>query len=250
MVVALAAVLPATPRRVLAVALGMVLSVLVVGKVLDIGFFTAFDRPFNLIDDSGYAGIGIETLRNAIGGSSANVVVAVTAVPVALLAVPVLALLRVTRVAAGHREWALRAAIVLSVVCGPSERSARRPRPRARRPWLSTRSRPCGPAWRIEPYSPARSPTTVSVPLPATGCSQGCGADVLLVFVESYGRFAVQGPSIAPRIHAVLGARRLATRAAGFPRAAPPHLAHLRRPQLARAFHHAVGGPGRRPAAL
>ena len=58
----------------------MVLSVLVVVKVLDIGFFTAFDRPFNPIDDSGCAGIGIETLRNAIGGSSANVVVAVTAV--------------------------------------------------------------------------------------------------------------------------------------------------------------------------
>ena len=33
--------------------------------------------PTNPIDDSGYAGIGIETLRNAIGGSSANLVVAV-----------------------------------------------------------------------------------------------------------------------------------------------------------------------------
>ena len=38
--------LPATPRRLLAVIVGAVLSVLVLVKVLDIGFFTAFDRPF------------------------------------------------------------------------------------------------------------------------------------------------------------------------------------------------------------
>ena len=67
-VVAVAALLPAAPRRVLAVAAGAVLSVLVLVKVLDIGFFTAFDRPFKPVDDSSYLGIGIETLRDAIGG--------------------------------------------------------------------------------------------------------------------------------------------------------------------------------------
>ena len=50
--------------------LGVVLGLVVLMKVLDIGFFTAFDRPFKPIDDSGYLGIGIETLRNAIGGST------------------------------------------------------------------------------------------------------------------------------------------------------------------------------------
>ena len=116
-VVAVAVLLPAAPRRVLAVVVGAVLSVLVVVKVLDIGFFTAFDRPFNPVDDSSYVGIGIETLRDAIGCSSANLAVAVAVVLiVALLAVPVLALLRVTRVAAGHRGWALRAAAALGVV--------------------------------------------------------------------------------------------------------------------------------------
>ena len=108
-VVAVAALLPPAPRRVLAVVAGAVLSVLVVVKVLDIGFFTAFDRPFKPVDDSSYVGIGIETLRDAIGTSSADLVVAVAAVVIlALLAIPVLALLRVTRVAAGHRGWALR----------------------------------------------------------------------------------------------------------------------------------------------
>ena len=52
--------------------LGAVLSVLVLVKVLDIGFFTAFDRPFRPLDDSSYVGIGIETLGDAVGTSSAQ----------------------------------------------------------------------------------------------------------------------------------------------------------------------------------
>ena len=42
-------------------------------KLLDIAFFTAFDRPFKPVDDSSYVGIGIETLRDAVGGSRASV---------------------------------------------------------------------------------------------------------------------------------------------------------------------------------
>ena len=49
--VAAAALLPATPRRALAVVVGVLLGVLVIVKVLDVGFFTAFDRPFNPVDD-------------------------------------------------------------------------------------------------------------------------------------------------------------------------------------------------------
>ena len=77
------------------------------------------------------------------------------------------------------------------------------------------------------------------------------GKDVLLVFVESYGRVAIQGSSVSPARarrarpgHRAAAGRRLllAQRL--------PHLADLRRPQLAGALHPAVGHPGRRPAAL
>ena len=116
-VVAVAVLLPATPRRVLVVVLGVILSVLILVKVLDIGFFTAFDRPFRPLDDTSYLGIGIETLGEAVGTSTANLIVAAAAVLIlAILAIPVLALLRVTRVAAGQRAWALRAAAVLGVI--------------------------------------------------------------------------------------------------------------------------------------
>ena len=217
-VVALAAVLPATPRRGLAVVAGVVLGVLVLVKVLDIGFFTAFDRPFKPIDDSGYVGIGIETLRHAIGGSSANLVVAVAAVLlVALLAVAVLALLRVTRIAAGHRGWALRAATALGVVwvalrlvdvpvASSSAAALALEKVQAVQTGLADRA-----AFAREIAHDRFRARSSNRPLAGLR-----GKDVLLVFVESYGRVAVQGSSISRRIHAVLDRGDAQLRAAGF----------------------------------
>ena len=74
-VVALALVLPRWARRAVAWVVGPVLGVLLLVKVLDIGFFTAFDRPFSPVDDRSYASLGIETLREAVGQTTADVAV-------------------------------------------------------------------------------------------------------------------------------------------------------------------------------
>jgi phosphatidylglycerophosphate synthase len=217
-VVAVAALLPATPRRVLAVAAGAVLSALVLVKVLDIGFFSAFDRPFKPVDDSTYVGIGIETLRDAIGSTSADLVVAgAIAVLVALLAVPVVALLRVTRVAAGHRGWVLRAAAVLGVawmvlrvagapVASSSAAALAVDEVRAVRTGLADR------AALTRELAHDRFAATPADQL-LTGLR---GKDVLLVFVESYGRVAVQDSAFSPRIDAVLRKGTAQLHAAGF----------------------------------
>jgi phosphatidylglycerophosphate synthase len=217
-VVAVAALLPANPRRVLAVVVGAVVSVLVLVKVLDIGFFTAFDRPFNPVDDSSYVGIGIETLRDAIGSSSADLAVAVAVVLiVALLALPVLALLRVTRVAADHRGWALRAAAALGVV------------------WVALRvvgapvASSSAAALALDEVQAVRTGLEDRAALarelahdrfratPGNRLLTGLrGKDVLLVFVESYGRVAVQDSSFSPGIDAVLDRGTAQLRAAGF----------------------------------
>ena len=216
--VAVAALLPATPRRVLAVVAGAVLSALCLVKVLDLGFFTAFDRPFKPIDDSRYLGIGIETLRDAIGRSSADLAIAGAAVlVVALLALPVLALLRVTRVAAGHRRWALRAAVglgvvwlALRVVGAPAASSSAAAlavdEVRAVRAGLADRAALA----RELAHDPFRA-------TPGRRMLTGLrGKDVLLVFIESYGRVAVQDSSFSPGIDAVLGRGTAQLRAAGF----------------------------------
>jgi phosphatidylglycerophosphate synthase len=217
-VVALAALLPATPRRLLAVVAGAVLGLLVLVKVLDMGFFTAFDRPFNPVDDSGYAEIGIETLRDAIGGSASLVVAVAAVLMVALLALPALALLRVTSVAAGHRMWALRAATALGVVwvalrvvgapvASSSAGALAVDEVRAVRAGLADRA--------VLAREIARDRFRGATP--AHRMLAGLrGKDVLLVFVESYGRVAVENSSVAPRIRAVLDRGAAQMRAAGF----------------------------------
>ena len=50
-VLGIAILLPAAIRRPLAWIVGPVLGLLVLVKALDIGFYTAFDRPFNPVDD-------------------------------------------------------------------------------------------------------------------------------------------------------------------------------------------------------
>ena len=217
-IVALAVLLPAAPRRVLAVVVGAVLSVLVVVKVLDIGFFTAFDRPFDPVNDSSYAGIGVETLRDAVGSSRANLAVAVAVVLiVALLALPVLALLRATRVAAGHRRWALQAVgalcavwMVLRVAGAPvaSSSAAALAVDEVHAVKTSLEDR----AMFARQIAHDRFRTTPGNRL-MTGLR---GKDVLLVFVESYGRVAVEGSSFSPRIGAVLDQGTAQLRAAGF----------------------------------
>jgi phosphatidylglycerophosphate synthase len=217
-VVAAAALLPATPRRVLAVVVGAVLSLLVLVKVLDIGFFTAFDRPFKPVDDSSYVGIGIETLRHAIGRSSANVVVAVAvALSVALLVVPVLALLRVTRVAAGHRGWALRVAAALGVVW-VALRVVGAPVASSSAAALAVDEVQAVRAGLADRAALAREIAHDRIRLtPGNRLLTGLrGKDVLLVFVESYGRIAVQGSSVSPRIGAALDRGAAQLQAAGF----------------------------------
>ena len=217
-VVAVAALVPARPRRVLAMAAGAVLSVLLLVKVLDIGFFTAFDRPFRPLDDTAYLGIGVETLGDAIGDSTARVVAAVAAVLIiALLAIPVLALLRVTRVAAGHRAWVLRGAAALGVVwvalrivgapvASSSAATLAVDEVQAVQAALASR------AAFTRQISHDRYSTTPGKQL-LTGLR---GKDVLVVFVESYGRVAVHDSSFSPRIDAVLDRGAAQLRGAGF----------------------------------
>jgi phosphatidylglycerophosphate synthase len=217
-IVAVTALLPATPRRVLAVVVGAVLSVLVLVKILDIAFFTAFDRPFDPVDDLSYAGIGVETLRDAVGESTANLAVAgAVVVCIAALVVLVLALLRLTRVAAGHRGWALGAAAALGVV------------------WVVLRvlgapvASTSAAALAVDQVHSVRTGLEDRATLaraiardrfratPGDRLLAGLrGKDVLLVFVESYGRVAVQSASLSPRINAVLDRGTAELRAAGY----------------------------------
>jgi phosphatidylglycerophosphate synthase len=217
-VVALGVLLPAIPRRVLAVVAGALLGVLVLVKVLDMGFITAFDRPFDPISDSSYVGIGIETLGDAIGRSSAHVAVAaIAALVVGLLALPVLALLRVTRVAAGHRDWALRAAAVLGVVWVALRVLGAPVASTSATAFAVSEVHAVQSGLRAQEILAREIPRDRFRATPGDRLLTGLrGKDVLLLFVESYGQVAVQGSSFSPRIDAVLDQGTAQLRAAGF----------------------------------
>jgi phosphatidylglycerophosphate synthase len=223
-VVTLAVVLPTRARRVVPWVVGPVLGLLVVVKLLDLGFFIAFDRPFNPVDDWSYASIGVETVRDTFGRTDAGLAVAgAVLLAVAALALPTLAMFRLTRVAARHRRHSLRAVAALTgawVVCwamgaqlvsGASIASTGGAdvavdEVHAVRFDLRDRARFSAEV-RDDRYRNA----------PGDRLLAGLrGKDVLLVFVESYGRLALEGNSFSPGIDAVVqaGTRELA--AAGF----------------------------------
>jgi hypothetical protein len=223
-VVALAVVLAPGPRRLLAWVIGPVLGLLVLVKLLDLGFFIAFDRPFNPVDDWSYASLGIETVRITFGRAVSDVVaVCAVLLGVAALVLPTLAVLRLTQFAARHRRNSLQALAALSaawVVCwafgaalgsGTSIASTSTAdlavqEVRAVQSDLRDRARFSAELrhdrYRATPGDP-----------PLAGLR---GKDVLLVFVESYGKLAIQGSPFSPSVDAVVdaGTRQLA--GAGF----------------------------------
>jgi hypothetical protein len=222
--IAVAVVMPATARRLLAGVVGPVLALVVILKILDMGFFATFDRPFDPYQDLSYAGIGSETLRKSIGASTANLVIAGTVMlTVAVFILMTLAVFRLTRVAAGHRRWSLRAVTALGVVwmlCWVFGAQLVSHTPVASMSAASLvvdevsalRANLADPGVFAKEISHDRFRDT-----PANQLMTGLrGKDVILAFVESYGKVAVQGSSFSPQINAVLdnGTKRL--RDAGF----------------------------------
>jgi hypothetical protein len=223
-VVALALALPATGRRVLAWVVGPALGLLVLVKVLDLGLYTAFDRPFDPIADWRYTGIGIETLRDSVGSRDANLVVAGAALLiVAILVLTTLAVLRLTQVAAGHRRlsvqaitaigavwvvcWAIGAQLVSHVpIASTSAASLAVDEVRAVRAGIKDR------AIFVDEIRHDRFRDTPRAQL-LTGLR---GKDVIVAFVESYGRVAVQDSSFSSHVNAVLDEGMERLRAAGF----------------------------------
>ena len=115
----LAVALPTRVGRLVPWVVGPLLGVLVLIKVFDLGFFIFFDRAFNPVEDWSYTALGVETLRDTVGATRAYLIVAaIVVVLVLVLVLPALAMVRLTRIAARHREWSLRIVAALAVTWG------------------------------------------------------------------------------------------------------------------------------------
>jgi hypothetical protein len=222
--IALAAVVPATARRVLVGIAGPLLALLFLLKLLNIGFFAAFDRPFDPYQDASYAGIGSETLRASIGNTEGSVVIALVLLLVAGLFVSMtLAVRRLTRLAARHRVWSLRGVAALGgvwVLCWALGAHFV-----SHTPIASTSAAGLVvdevSAVRADLRDPAVFAKAISRDrfrnTPANQLLTSLrGKDVILAFVESYGKVAVQGSSFSPKVDALLAKGAGQLQAAGF----------------------------------
>ncbi len=219
--VALVLVLPGRARKIAAVAIGMALGLLAIVKIVDIGFFAVLDRPFNLIFDWPLLADGKEFLTTSVGGAGAiGAVIGVVLLAAAVLVLMTLSVLRLTRLVVRHRTTAYGAAAALGVA------------------WitcfaLGAQIVPDVPVAGVasgrllQVRSSLRDRDTFAKEVgvdafrdtPAANMLTGLrGKDVLLAFVESYGRDALENPRFASQVGAVLdeGTRQLDAVGFGF----------------------------------
>ena len=199
-------------RRLAAAALGVALGAVVVVKVLDVGFEKVMDRPFDPVADWVYLGPGVGVLGDSIGVPAARAAaVAAGLLVLALLVLLPLAAVRVSGTAATYPRAAVSVGVVLALapltqLGSDSAAVLAYDEVVQVRADLADR-RTFGREIAADPYAG----------VPGDRLLRGLrGKDVLVVFVESYGRVAVQGTSFSPGVDAVLddGSRRL--RAAGY----------------------------------
>jgi hypothetical protein len=208
----------ARARALVVATAAVALAVVTVLRLLDVGFLQALNRPFDPMVDWSYAGEFVETLHGSAGGWLGVVLlVAVgTGLLLTLLVVP-LAVVRVSRAAVRHRPVAVRVVAVLAplwlvlsllgVRSGPvpiaSDSAATYAYGQVAR--VPGRLRDQREFVRAAATDPEQD-------TPAADLLTGLrGKDVLVVFVESYGRVALDDPGLSPGITAALddGTREL-----------------------------------------
>ncbi|MPY79552.1 MAG: sulfatase [Actinophytocola sp.] len=109
--------LPARARRVVAPCLGAAVGLLALLTILDIGFNSALGRPFHPAFDWRSLGPAVELLVAEVGRAATIVLVVVAAViAVGLVVAGAAAVMRLTRVAVEHRRAATRTTMALGLV--------------------------------------------------------------------------------------------------------------------------------------
>ncbi|HEY7485282.1 MAG TPA: sulfatase-like hydrolase/transferase [Streptosporangiaceae bacterium] len=213
--VALVLVLPPRPRRWVAGVAGVALGLLGIVKIADIGFSVALNRPFHPVFDWPFIGAGAEFLTTTLG-RVAGIAVAVVAVvlAIALPALMTLSVLRLTRLVVRHKTAAARTAGVLGaawVVCVALGAQLV--------PGVPVAANALGRLGQVPADLQDHKKFTAQAagdPFHNTPGSQLLtglrGKDVIVSFIESYGRVAVGNPEVAATLDD--GNRRL--QAAGY----------------------------------
>jgi hypothetical protein len=221
---ALLLVLPARLRRLVAAAAGVLLGLLAVVKIVDIGFYEVLDRRFDLVLDWGLFSGALGVLRDSIGRAGAIGALAGAGLLVAALIIfMTLSMLRLTRLVGPHHTAAVRTVAALTTVwvaCAAFGAQVVPGVPVADRSTAAlvyehARQVPAG--LRDKQGFAAEAAVDPFRNTPNNKLLTGLrGKDVIISFVESYGRSAVQDPRYATQVGAVLDAGTRQLKAAGY----------------------------------
>ena len=217
-------VLPARLRRWAALLAGAVLGFLMIMKLLDVGFYSVLARPFDPVLDWTLFDSAAGFVQSSMGRTGA--IVAVVVVVLIAVAAPVLmalAVKRLVRIMAGYRTAANRSLALLAivwVVCAALGATIVKDLP------IASTATADQATWHVQAMEAGLKDREVFAREAAVDAFRDTpgdqlltglrGKDVLVTFVESYGRSAVEDPSMAPQVDAVLDAGTEKLKAAGF----------------------------------
>jgi len=209
--VALGLVLPGASRRAMATVVGLVLGLVAILKIVDIGFFSVLGQPFNPLTDWSYLKSAVSFLRDSAGPyRTVAAVVAAIFVLVAVLLLITWSAVRLTRFTSQRRAssaWMVCTLAVIWLLCAAVGVQV------AGASVASTGAA----AFTYEEPEAAIPEDDAFATLPGPQLLTGLrGKDVLIVFVESYGRVAIEDPAISPEVNEVLTRGTDSLRAAGF----------------------------------
>jgi hypothetical protein len=224
LLVLLLLLLPARYRPWVALGAGGVLGLLLVLKIVDMGFRTTLDRPFDPALDWTFFGPAVNFLIGSVGRFVA--ILAVVVAVVLVLAVPLLmalAVRRLTPLLVAHRPLALRVVAALGaawVVCALVGVQLVPGVPVADRNTVGLAlshlrqvgtdivdQREYDRSAAVDAFRDVRGSDLLS---------RLKGKDVILVMVESYGRVALEDPVVSSHVQPVLASEQAALAQAGF----------------------------------
>ena len=222
-IVAILLTVPTRARGAVAVVAGTVLGMLTVLRVLDMAFFASLNRPFDVAMDWTYTAALVELMRDSFGGTAGTVLLVVAAVVLAALLVLIpLALRRIAELLARHRRASLLtttglgAAWLVLAVLGAHVTGSPVASGTVAQYAYSQMTRIPAAIHDQQEFEQALADDRLR-DVPSGELLRGLrGKDVLFVFVESYGRVAVQDSSVAGSISRVLDAGTGRLAAAGF----------------------------------
>ncbi|MET7568930.1 sulfatase [Streptomyces sp. NPDC005492] len=215
--------LPSRARRIAAVVLGAFVGLTTVLKCMDMGFYQTLARPFDLVFDWVLLSDAADWMKDSFGHSGEVLaIIGVIVLLIVVLVASALAMVRLADMMARHRPMAVRTTLVLGVVwimcftlsvqVGGVTLATK-----GYSQFLSNRVKYVREGLGDADVFKKQLTVDAFAKTPSNQLLTGLrGKDVLFTFIESYGRVALDDPTMAPEMDKTLAAGDARLKAAGF----------------------------------